>query len=542
MITNGEFWHFVSDGGYRNQEYWCVDGRTWRTHRNMKWPLFWEPDVRQGSHEYNMRTIFDIIPMQWDWPVDVNYYEAKAFCRWKSKKYGSPTSQPYRILTEAEHHVIRHKDHNLDAARSDVNADKVMVTAGEDFSKGQSGANLNLAYSSQNPVNHFLPSQSGHYDTTGNAWEWTEDHFNPLKGFEVHHIYDDFSTPCFDGKHSSIVGGSFMSTGDEASVFARFHFRAHFLQHSGFRLVTSDDETPSTNLYPGNFAGQVAARDAMIQDSNQVEEKQENVYETEELLNMYLGLHYPTSGTAENVAPILNHQNSPTHGLLFPQRVAQLLVSLNPSRTNNRALDIGCAVGGASFELAKHFDHVEAFDFSQSFIEHAKNMQKGDGIKFSVPVEGDIFEEVEAVHESDITDEIRNKVNFFTGDACKLTDYAENDTIGKFDGVIMSNLLCRLPDPVACLNGMPHIVNKGGIIVMVTPFSWLEQYTPRKNWIGGLYDPVTGDEIRSIDRLESLMVERGFEKIHEEEMPVVIREHQRKYQYIISQATAWRKK
>jgi len=31
-------------------------------------------------------------------------------------------------------------------------------------------------------------------------------------------VYDDFSTPCFDGKHSMIVGGSFMSTGDEASV------------------------------------------------------------------------------------------------------------------------------------------------------------------------------------------------------------------------------------------------------------------------------------------------------------------------------------
>jgi len=33
----------------------------------------------------------------------------------------------------------------------------------------------------------------------------------------------------------------------------------------------------------------------------------------------------------------------------------------------------------------------------------------------------------------------------------------------------------------------------------------------------------------------------GFEKIHDEEMPVIIREHQRKYQYIISEATGWRK-
>ena len=34
-----------------------------------------------------------------------------------------------------------------------------------------------------------------------------------------------------------IMGGSFTSTGNEASVFARFHFRPHFHQHAGFRLV-----------------------------------------------------------------------------------------------------------------------------------------------------------------------------------------------------------------------------------------------------------------------------------------------------------------
>jgi formylglycine-generating enzyme required for sulfatase activity len=126
-----------------------------------------------------------------------------------------------------------------------------MVTSGQEFPSGPSGANINLAYSSQNPVNFFPPSHTGHTDTTGSAWEWTEDHFNPLKGFEVHHVYDDFSTPCFDGKHSVIVGGSFMSTGDEASVFARFHFRPHFLQHSGFRLVASDSDAPATHLYAG---------------------------------------------------------------------------------------------------------------------------------------------------------------------------------------------------------------------------------------------------------------------------------------------------
>lgn len=542
MITNGEFYQFVKEGGYRSKEYWCKDGWAWRSHRNIKWPFFWEADGPAGSHEYKLRTIFKVITMAWEWPVDVTYYEAKAFCRWKTERDGSPTSKPYRLLTEAEHHTIRHKDHNLAAVRKDVSADKVMVTSGEDFPVGSSGANLNLAFSSQSPVDQFEPSQTGHRDTTGNAWEWTEDHFNPLKGFEVHHVYDDFSSPCFDGKHSMIVGGSFVSTGDEASVFARFHFRPHFLQHSGFRLVASDDDAPATHLYAGNFEGQVAARDAAkAEGAILTANEPENVYETDDSLHMYLGLHYPTSGSAEGVDPILAHANTPSHGTRFPQRVAKLLTSLNPETTNNHALDMGCAVGGASFELAKTFDHVDAFDFSENFVDTAKKMQAQEDIRFRIPVEAELYEEVRAVHEDGVTPQALSKVNFFTGDACDIKNMAERGQIGSYDGIIMSNLLCRLPDPMACLNGLNGIVNKGGVVVMVTPFSWLTEFTPRSKWLGGFYDPVSKEAIRSKDVLKEVMEDRGFEKIHEEEVPLVIREHQRKYQYIVSEATGWRK-
>jgi 5-histidylcysteine sulfoxide synthase/putative 4-mercaptohistidine N1-methyltranferase len=554
MVSNGEYYQFVVDGGYRTPEYWCDDGWAWRTHRNMKWPFFWEPTGPAGSHQYALRTIFENIAMPWDWPVDVNYYEAKAFCQWKSKKdEGSsrnPTKNAYRILTEAEHHIIRHKDHNLRAARADVNADKVMVTSGHDFAFGKTGANLNLSYSSQNPVNYFAPSNTGHYDTTGSAWEWTEDHFNPLKGFEVHHVYDDFSTPCFDGKHSMIVGGSFISTGDEASVFARFHFRPHFLQHSGFRLVASDHDAPATHLFAGNFSGQAAARDAAAASSGSPGETRpapppDNVYETTDSLHMYLGLHYPASGSAENVPSILPHANAPEHGLRFPQRVVGILNELAPAYTNGRALDIGCAVGGASFELARTFDRVDAFDFSASFVNAAQQMQRDEAIRFKIPMEADIYQEVVAKHDEGIGAEIRSKVNFFTGDACSLESMQANGQLSMYDGVIMSNLLCRLPDPVACLNGLASVVSPGGVVVMVTPFSWLEQFTPRSNWLGGFYIDSPPSEspqpVFSKDTLRHLMEKRGFAKIHEQQVPLVIREHQRKYQYIISEATGWRK-
>ena len=486
-------------------------------------------------------------------PVDVNYYEAKAYCRWKTARDGSPTSRPYRILTEAEHHIIRHTEHNLEAARRDPSADKVMVSSGQDFPHGPTGANINLAYGSQNPVDYFAPSQSGHRDTTGSAWEWTEDHFNPLKGFEHHPFYDDFSTPCFDGKHSMIVGGSFASTGDEASVFARFHFRPHFLQHSGFRLVASDHDAPATHLY-AHFEGQAAARDAALKASSvrppsasrqgsktADDNDKEEVYESQDSLHMYLGLHYPTSGGDEGVPPLLPHEGSPDHAVRFPQRVARLLRSLNPVRTNGRALDVGCAVGGASFELARSFERVDAFDFSQSFVNAARRMQAQEDVRFRIPVEAELFEEVRAVHEEGVTPDVLNKVNFFTGDACRLSDMQNVGLLSTYDGVVMSNLLCRLPDPLACLAGLPKLVNDGGVVVLVTPFSWLTEFTPRSKWLGGFYDPVTEDPIRSKDVLREIMGQHGFDHIHEEQMPLLIREHQRKYQYIVSEATGWRK-
>lgn len=496
----------------------------------------------QGSHEYNLRTIFKTVRMPWAWPVDCTYYEAKAFCRWKTERDGAPTSKGYRLLTEAEHHLMRHEEHNLDSARADPDSDKVMVTGGDKFAEGATAANLNMAFGSQNPVDSFPPSHTGHRDVTGNAWEWTEDHFNPLKGFEVHHVYDDFSTPCFDGKHSMIVGGSFMSTGDEASVFARFHFRPHFLQHSGFRLVASEDDAPATHLFAGSFSGQVAARNAAIESAEpEGIVGSDNVYENEELLHMYYGLHYPSSGIEEGVASIIAHRNTPSHGLRFPQRVAELLKSLKPAETNS-ALDIGCAVGGSSFELAKTFNSVDAFDFSLSFINGAKRMQALEDVRFRIPVEADIYDEVKAVHEEGVTREILDRVNFFKGDATQIGQMAVDGRLSTYDGIIMSNLMCRLPDPLACLNSLSRVVNKGGVVVMVTPFSWLEQFTPRGKWLGGFYDPVSKEPIRSKDQLHLIMEERGFEKIHEEEMPLVIREHQRKYQYIVSEATGWRKK
>jgi formylglycine-generating enzyme required for sulfatase activity len=45
MVTNGEFYEFVAQGGYFKREHWTEEGWTWRSFRNTRHPTFW---VREG--------------------------------------------------------------------------------------------------------------------------------------------------------------------------------------------------------------------------------------------------------------------------------------------------------------------------------------------------------------------------------------------------------------------------------------------------------------------------------------------------------------
>ena len=51
----------------------------------------------------------------------------------------------------------------------------------------------------------YTPSEAGFCDVFGNVWEWVEDHFNGFEDFKSHHLYADFSTPTFDGRHNVIM-------------------------------------------------------------------------------------------------------------------------------------------------------------------------------------------------------------------------------------------------------------------------------------------------------------------------------------------------
>ena len=60
----------------------------------------------------------------------------------------------------------------------------------------------------------------------------------------------------------------------------------------------------------------------------------------------------------------------------FPVACVSEVAKHLKNRSTERALDLGCATARSSFELAKHFDHVDAVDFSVRLLETPTNLQE----------------------------------------------------------------------------------------------------------------------------------------------------------------------
>jgi SAM-dependent methyltransferase len=74
----------------------------------------------------------------------------------------------------------------------------------------------------------------------------------------------------------------------------------------------------------------------------------------------------------------------------------------------------------------------------------------------------------------------RSRVKFEVADAMDLRDH-----LGAFDVLLMANLIDRLRVPQRCLERLPGLVNPAGQLIITSPYTWLEEFTPREHWLGG---------------------------------------------------------
>lgn len=146
-----------------------------------------------------------------------------------------------------------------------------------------------------------------------------------------------------------------------------------------------------------------------------------------------------------------------------------------------RALDVGCSVGRSTFRLAELFDEAVGIDFSQAFVDAANRLKDSREHPFTYLVEGELEASAVARIGAGLD---TSKVHFQRGDACHLDVAA----LGRFHVIHGANLLCRLPDPQLFLDTLPSLLVDRGLVLFISPYSWLPSYTEKKHWIGGFAD------------------------------------------------------
>jgi len=464
LVSNREFLVFIEAGGYRERQWWTDEGWHWREFRQAEQPLFW---IRTGNG-WQLRTMATIIDLPWNWPVEVNYLEAKAFCTWQAAR----TGLPIRLPTEDEWNRLR---------------DSCAIPDQPYWDRAPGNINLE-GWASSCPIDRFKTGDF--FDVLGNVWQWTETPIYPFHGFEIHPWYDDFSTPTFDTRHNLIKGGSWISTGNEATRDARYAFRRHFFQHAGFRYVASTAPV----------------------------ETHQDQYESDALATQYCDAHYgPMHFGVSN----------------FPATVAGICLELMAGRNTGHALDLGCAVGRASFELAKGgFDRVTGLDFSTRFFRLAARMQQEGYLRYELTEEGDVV----SFHEIELQKlglaEVRERVDFSQADACNLPDKFTG-----YDLVLAANLIDRLYSPRTFLATIHGRLNPGGLLIITSPYTWLEEFTKKDAWLGGYRE--AGEPVWTLDGLKAALAPHFRLLGSPRDVPFVIRETRRKFQHTVAELTVW---
>lgn len=468
LVSNAEYFAFIQADGYIQKKCWSEEGWRWCEQTKSRLPYFW----RERDGELYLRLLTQEIPLPWDWPVEVNYYEAEAFCHYLAEK----TGQSIHLPSEAQWRIF---------------ADQ--LTPQYPFWE-TAPANIDLAHhASSCPINTF--KQGDFYDVIGNVWQWTRTPIYGFSGFEVHAAYDDFSVPTFDEKHHIFKGGSWISCGNEALLESRYAFRKHFFQHAGIRYVESSADLP-------------------------IEKQYYNAYSSDALLGQYFELHYG--------ADYFQEKN-------FLQNIIAILMENYPNYAKKyKCLDMGCAVGRSSFELARYFDEVIGVDFSARFIQAADRLKKLGKINYQVTTEGSLTEE-KTIKLKDLKLAHEN-IKFLQGDACNLHAHLTD-----FDLILASNLIDRLYDPQKFLISIKTRLVPEGILAISSPYTWLAEHTEPNKWLGGYFN-AAGKAVTTFEGLNTILTE-DFDLIAGPiPVPFVIRETARKFQHNISELTIWQKR
>ena len=189
LVTNGEYFDFIQDNGYKNPKFWLSKGWDWIQNKNVHHPLYWH-NHNNKFHEF---TLHGLKKLNLNNPVcHISYYEAYAFCQWAK----------YRLPSEEESEIYLNSLKNI----------KIK----------------------ENTILHSINSKQN----KNNLWWWTKSHYSSYPGYMPYNgILEEYNEK-FMCNQFVLKGGSFATPSDHfRNTYRNFYEPHQRWMFSGIRVA-----------------------------------------------------------------------------------------------------------------------------------------------------------------------------------------------------------------------------------------------------------------------------------------------------------------
>lgn len=154
--------------------------------------------------------------------------------------------------------------------------------------------------------------------------------------------------------------------------------------------------------------------------------------------------------------------------------------------------------------MAKEFKQVDSFDYEQEFVNILKKQSKLNNFK---------------------------NIKAFVDDANTMNECADD-----YSCIIACNLIDRLNNPKEFIKLIKQKIAQGGLIIIIDPYNWSEEFTQLQDWLGGYRK--AAERYFSIEGLTEAFGPE-FKCYQTDKIPFLIHNIDGGYDYIYSEATVW---
>ena len=181
LVTEKLVEKFILGNGYKKEDYWCDNGWRWINENKITLPLYWK---KMGDNLVIKNHKFHQIVIGNNPASHLNWYEAKAICKWLGGRLPTESEWEYLATNGGTTKLPWGNNWKENVANIEYSGDVCDVSS---FSSGD--------------------NKWGVRQLIGNLWEWCEEPIYPYDGFVMDSIYREMSYPFF-GQKKILRGGS----------------------------------------------------------------------------------------------------------------------------------------------------------------------------------------------------------------------------------------------------------------------------------------------------------------------------------------------